>query len=290
MELFEQPEKTQQAIRRCTSEDGLKRVITGVVLIPIIVYIVLYTSVYWVLGISTVLTFLALREFGGLSPVKERNRVFEWVWALLGASFPLVLYFYGPDVLLPLFIPVVFILFAFSMAGRMELREASLDLSHKALGLVYLALPLSFLGLMPVLDGGKWWLLFMLVVVWANDTCAYFTGKFLGKHKLSPEISPKKTLEGAAGGILGGAVAAVLFGYFADLGHEAWKIFVLSLLVGVVAMIGDLAESFYKRSAGVKDSGSIFPGHGGVLDRIDSLVFVIPLVFFYLVLHNFKIL
>ena len=260
--------------------------ITGVVLIPIIVYIVLYTSVYWVLGISTLLTLLALREFGGLSPVKERNRIFDWVWALLGAAFPPVMFFYGPDILFPLLIPLVFLFFVFSMAGRMELREASLELSHKTTGLVYLAVPLSFLPLIPVLPHGQWWLMFLLVVVWANDTCAYFTGKYLGKHKLSPEISPKKTLEGAAGGILGGAIAAVLFGYFAMLGHEAWMIFVLSIVIGIIAMIGDLAESFYKRSAGVKDSGTIFPGHGGVLDRIDSLIFVIPLLFFYLVLYN----
>lgn len=260
--------------------------ITGVVLIPIIVYIVLYTSAYWVLGITTLLTLLALREFGGLSPVKEKNRGFDWVWAALGAAFPPVMFFFGPEALLPLFIPVVFLFSVMGMTGRMELREASLDVSHKTLGLVYLALPLSFLPLITVLVDGEWWLMFLLVVVWANDTCAYLTGKFLGRHKLSPEISPKKTLEGAAGGIIGGAVAAVVFAYFAMLGPEAWMVFALSVVIGIIAMIGDLAESFYKRSAGVKDSGTIFPGHGGVLDRIDSLIFVIPLLFFYLVLYN----
>jgi phosphatidate cytidylyltransferase len=119
-------------------------------------------------------------------------------------------------------------------------------------------------------------LLFMFVTIWGNDTGAYFIGSLLGKTPLAPKISPKKTVEGALGGLVVGVLAGVGFGLVFRL---PLSILVLSLLIGIVGQIGDLFESLLKRGAGVKDSGWILPGHGGVLDRFDSAMLSLPLVY-----------
>jgi phosphatidate cytidylyltransferase len=114
---------------------------------------------------------------------------------------------------------------------------------------------------------------------------AYITGRLIGRHKMSPVISPNKTIEGAAGGIIFGAVAAIVLNLYLELGMGLASVVILSVVIGVVAIIGDLAESVIKRGAGVKDSGSIIPGHGGVLDRIDSIIFTVPVLYYYILLY-----
>lgn len=118
-----------------------------------------------------------------------------------------------------------------------------------------------------------------LIATWANDTSAYFVGSAVGKHKLCPEISPGKTVEGAIGGIVGSLLGATAVGTFIHipLAHSV----ILGVLIGILAPVGDLVESMFKRYAGVKDSGKIFPGHGGVLDRFDSILFVVPAVYYF---------
>ena len=135
---------------------------------------------------------------------------------------------------------------------------------------------------------GLWTLSLPLVASFATDTGAYFAGRFFGRHKLAPEISPGKTLEGSMGGIL--------FSFLALLAYTAWvrevfpfgllELWLFSLLLSLAAQLGDLAESMLKRFAGVKDSGRFLPGHGGLLDRIDSLLFTFPLTYFLVVLFT----
>ena len=126
---------------------------------------------------------------------------------------------------------------------------------------------------------GPLWILFVLVLIWAADTGAYFSGRRFGRHKLALRVSPGKTWEGAAGGLMLSALAAGLAGYWL-FGLEAWQLLLFVLLcagVVVFSIVGDLTESMFKRHAGVKDSGTLFPGHGGVLDRLDSLFAAAPL-------------
>lgn len=170
------------------------------------------------------------------------------------------------------------------MARERELKDATVDIAFKGLGIIYIALPLSYLIFLREETNGQWWLLLLLVIIWANDTFAYFTGKGIGKTGLS-RISPKKTVEGAIGGLLGGFVAAFLYNGFLSMGLSVGAVAVLSVVIGAVGIIGDIAESLLKRAAGVKDSGTIIPGHGGVLDRIDSLIFPIPLIYYFVVWH-----
>jgi phosphatidate cytidylyltransferase len=119
-----------------------------------------------------------------------------------------------------------------------------------------------------------------LIATWANDTSAFFIGSAIGKHKLCPEISPGKTVEGAIGGLAGSLIVSVFLGMLTHI--PLIHTVILGLLMGVLGPVGDLVESSFKRYAEVKDSGNIFPGHGGVLDRFDSLLFVIPVVYYYL--------
>jgi phosphatidate cytidylyltransferase len=124
-----------------------------------------------------------------------------------------------------------------------------------------------------------WWVLALFFMVWANDTGAYVTGHFFGHNKLAPHISPAKTREGFVGGLLLAVVAAFVFTLPL---HIAWyHVVALGILVAIAATVGDLAESLLKRGTGVKDSGTIVPGHGGILDRMDSLLFAVIIVFFY---------
>jgi phosphatidate cytidylyltransferase len=127
-------------------------------------------------------------------------------------------------------------------------------------------------------NDGLIYTLFTILVTWGNDTAAYFIGINFGKHKLSPRISPKKSVEGSLGGVLGGIVAAIIV---AVVFHKAiLSMIVLGILVVIAGQFGDLIESIIKRNAGVKDSGTFMPGHGGVLDRFDSLLIAGPVVYY----------
>jgi phosphatidate cytidylyltransferase len=130
-------------------------------------------------------------------------------------------------------------------------------------------------------SNGFWWTVTTLVTVWAFDSSAFLTGLRLGRHKLAPNISPKKTWEGAAGGLVFALIAAAFL--TRPLGVAWYNVIGLGVLVSAAATIGDLAESLLKRDVGVKDSGSLIPGHGGLLDRADSLLFAVMVVYYYAV-------
>ena len=131
---------------------------------------------------------------------------------------------------------------------------------------------------------GREWVFYALLVTFATDTFAYFIGKTWGRHKLAPDISPKKTVEGAIGGLVGAAVISVLAVWLFGLPVNYGIAVVLGILISIFGQVGDLFESLFKRNMGVKDSGNSLPGHGGFLDRIDSIVFTGVFVYYYVVL------
>ena len=131
---------------------------------------------------------------------------------------------------------------------------------------------------------GRNWLLFILAGTSACDTGAYAVGRLIGRHQMAPRISPNKTWEGAAGGFAASVLAMLAMGWLFDLGVALWEYAVAAVVVVIVAQAGDLVESALKRAANVKDSGSIMPGHGGLLDRIDSILFALPAVYYLLAL------
>ncbi|ADP09894.1 CDP-diglyceride synthase [Erwinia sp. Ejp617] len=133
---------------------------------------------------------------------------------------------------------------------------------------------------------GAWWLLYLMFLVWGADSGAYMFGKLFGKHKLAPRVSPGKTWEGFAGGLLTSALICWLFSEFAPLSVPLATLLICSIAAALASVLGDLTESMFKREAGIKDSGNLIPGHGGILDRIDSLTAAVP-VFAWLLLLVF---
>ncbi|MCU5771306.1 phosphatidate cytidylyltransferase [Erwiniaceae bacterium BAC15a-03b] len=136
---------------------------------------------------------------------------------------------------------------------------------------------------------GAWWLLYVMLLVWGADSGAYMFGRLFGKHKLAPKVSPGKTWEGFFGGLLTSALISWLFGLWAPLTIEPVTLLACSIVAALASVLGDLTESMFKREAGIKDSGNLIPGHGGILDRIDSLTAAVP-VFACLLLLVFKTL
>lgn len=147
----------------------------------------------------------------------------------------------------------------------------------------YLLLPFCFLILLPLVNGIYQYsiILSLVIFIWVNDSFAFLVGKNFGKRKLFETISPKKTIEGFIGGVFFTIISAIVLSYFIDfLPMIHW--IVIAIIASVLGTIGDLVESKFKRQAGIKDSGTIMPGHGGLLDRLDSLLFVVPFVYLYI--------
>ena len=168
-----------------------------------------------------------------------------------------------------------------ALGTQRSLTEALASISVSAGGLVFVVLPFSAVIRLQGVDAvGPRLLLFTVVLVWVGDTAAYFVGRGIGRWKMTPHISPNKTWEGAAANFLGALLVAAVFGYWA-MGIPPAHMLAMAAVGSVAGQIGDLFESSWKRSAGVKDSGTILPGHGGMLDRIDALILAAPAVWYY---------
>jgi phosphatidate cytidylyltransferase len=211
---------------------------------------------------------------------------------LMAAASSVALYFYGEDPRVPLTVlvtvPVIGPLFTLVRLGKIE--SAALRACAMGFGPLFVSVPLTLLPLMrrelarpgALGDVGSGVVLLCLGLSWFADTCAYFAGRFLGRHKLYEAVSPKKTLEGAIGGLLGSIVFALVGSlWFLRGSLPVAHAVPLALVAGVLGQAGDLAESVLKRSTGIKDSGGIVPGHGGILDRVDALLLTTVVVFLY---------
>jgi phosphatidate cytidylyltransferase len=272
------------------------RVLTAVVLIPVVVGIAWWGSTALVAALTGVVTVLALLEFFALGEKIGMRGYRVWTcicaviillaqWALAGVMYGLWI-----GSLRVLFVTqfsagLAFLVFALGasvivLGSRLPLTAALPSLAISAAALLFIALPLSYLALLHGVTGvGRQLLLFVLVLIWVGDTAAYFVGRSIGRHLMAPQLSPKKTWEGAAANVIGSLVVGAVF--------ARWMALPLSGMLGAAAagsvagQVGDLLESAYKRSAGAKDSGMLLPGHGGMLDRIDALILAAPVVWYY---------
>lgn len=256
-----------------------KRILTAVVLMPAVAALVLWApSWLFLLGLLP-FAFLGLWEFlelaGRMGAAPSRLPVYLVGFALWLAAL------YGPRHLWAILVGGCLMLFALAMFRR-SLRADILAVSATgAFGLIYVALPFALILDLRGAGQGRWALLYLLVLIWVGDSAAYFGGRALGRHKLAPTVSPGKTIEGTIVSVL----ATVAVGYWL---LEAWfegvgsiHGWLLPLAVNSAGQVGDLAESALKRSAGVKDSSTLIPGHGGVLDRVDALLFAAPVLWYY---------
>jgi phosphatidate cytidylyltransferase len=210
-----------------------------------------------------------------------------WLAALSGSSL-LFLPFAGGDRLILAAIGLLFLTFALLLLFRIrEIGNAAREVAYALLALIYIPFLLMHLVMLRQTQYGVQWLLVLMLIVMTNDSAAYYTGSTFGRNKLYPLVSPKKSIEGALGGLAGSICGTLLakFTFFPQL--TLLDALVTAVVIGVTGQAGDLFESLLKRSFGVKDSGTIFPGHGGVLDRLDSVLFAAPVTYYY-ALYFFK--
>ncbi len=258
----------------------LTRVLSAVLLLPVVLYL-LYRGEYWsavLFGVAAAIcaaeymriTMKAIPGIGVLAIAGAASLPFFPVWKPADAA-ALVSGVTG----LVLFGSWVWHL----ILGPLE--EGPVRTAHVLTALVYGAGGLTALSGLRMLENGGWWVFIVLVVTWGNDTSAYFAGRFLGRHKLYPAVSPNKTWEGFFGGMFGSV--AMLFVARSVLFQRLSPVdcLVIGVLGGFLGPAGDLCESMLKRAYGVKDSGQAIPGHGGMLDRIDALIFNAPMVYLY---------
>jgi len=260
----------------------LKRWLTAIVLIPILI-LVIGPGPRWIFYILLCVVSLAgLAEFYRISGA-HLPRFVRWSCHFLALLLFLAIYL--RQILLA---PVIIVLWAlvpmtyFMLAHPSLDRELSSDISKAVLGPVYVVLPLALLELIDILPNGNLWIFFLLSVIIASDTFAFYAGRLLGRHKLHEAISPGKTWEGAIGGVIGSLLAAILFLKIVPIHPLNMGILLLAFALSVSGQVGDLVESMLKRCQGVKDSGRILPGHGGILDRIDGVIFAIPVLYLYI--------
>ncbi len=261
--------------------DIVTRSISGTVFVLIIL-----GSLFWLPTVFGVVFGLAMllviREFYGLSNTQKNVNVQSLI-GLFGALLLFLLSYLNASEVIEFHYFLVYLFFVFTVFIIELFRETKNpihNLSYFVLGQVYVALPFSILSYI-YWNNGAYFVLAIFLGLWINDVGAYMIGSMIGKHKLFERISPKKTWEGFLGGmVLAGILGYVLSLYIPELSLIQWIIF--TQLVSIFGTLGDLVESMLKRTVGVKDSGNIMPGHGGLLDRLDSMIFSTPIIFIYL--------
>jgi len=222
-----------------------------------------------------------LIEFMGIALPKHPSSA-PRLGVVLGTLFSLMILFVrDPELWVTGLSVILIITFAYYLFADHDLNLVLSQIAITIFGCVYVSCLFSYAGLLRALDHGVFWIFLMAGATFSADTSAYFVGHWIGKHKLAPRVSPGKTIEGLVGGIAGSTFAVFLSKWIFWHGLLNRDIFILGLLIGLVGPLGDLSESLIKRSVGVKDSGNLIPGHGGLLDRLDAIFFTAPLVYYY---------
>ena len=258
-----------------------QRILTALIALPLLVLGIAYASHGLFAGLVFVVCALALHEFYHMAqPDGGRLESSLAVVAGVCCCAGLVYAKTGPAVLISIVAPLMFLALV-SLFRFRTIQSASTELAFGMLGILYVPVLLSHAIFLRELPAGRAWIFLVLLVVMASDTMAYFVGMKLGKHRLYEAVSPNKTIEGALGGLAGAVLGAALSKLWFFQTLQLVDVVVLGVLVGVFSQLGDLVESLLKRSFGVKDSGNMIPGHGGLLDRLDSLLFAFPVAFYY---------
>lgn len=248
-------------------------------LIPAVISFIYFSSplVFLVLAIAVVL--MGNHEyFSMVSRIGVKG--YPFLAAVLSSALTLCFYFNG-HYLPELCAVAVIATFMFWFFTDKDVQTSINQIAYTLLGVFYVAGLLGFFVLLRNLEGGQYLIFFVFIVIWMGDTAAYYGGRRFGKTPLAPHISPNKTVEGAIAG-LGGSLLGGIAAKFWFLGHiPLIHCLIVTIICGIIGQFGDLAESVLKRNTGTKDSGALIPGHGGILDRLDSLMFACPAFYIY---------
>jgi phosphatidate cytidylyltransferase len=280
----------------------MKRILTAIVLILAVFALIFFGQLWMVTLAAAIVAELATYEYLKLAAVGAEShgaqlRIPIW-WMALGTALAFVVTLTGfpVEAQLPVLSALTLVLFAWN-GFRAPLIQVLPDTAQGLFGLIWIAYPLTLIPLLWKKEDGPALVVFLMVCVWAGDIAALYIGRAIGKHKLAPRLSPGKTWEGTIASILGSILAAALVVWIGDLltargnlilhiTEPLWQTLLLAGILNIAAQLGDLLESAVKRGAGVKDSGTMLPGHGGILDRIDALLLATPVLWFALLLKD----
>lgn len=261
----------------------LKRTMTIIIGVPLVFLAILWKEFPFFIVII-IIALLGLRELYSMAR-KQGYKPLYILGAILTSYFILIsvydiysLNYYIENIVITFFIILSFIIQLFKKDYSKVLTEISITI----FGSIYLGYLFSFILKIKDLPNGNYFLISLLIITWANDTGAYLIGTKLGKNKIFPKISPKKTIEGSIGGIIFGIASTFAFKSWLNL--TFYELLSLGLIISIIAQLGDLFESVLKRGSGIKDSGTLVPGHGGILDCLDSLMFTAPVFYYYIIL------
>ena len=257
-----------------------KRVITGLWGILLLAAIVWFGDPWFTILVA-IWGLLAAFEFYKMAAVSRVPPLtyFGLIWTLLFILSP----HFDYDTLTPLLLTSAVILPLIWLLLRPQKEGAFAGWAWTTAGILYVGWLLSYLVALRGLDTGRDWVFFALFTTFASDTTAFFTGRAWGRHRLAPNISPGKTWEGAIAGVFGAIVVSLVLVMLLSLPLNYWQAVLLGLAVSIFGQLGDLVESLFKRNMGVKESGKSMPGHGGFLDRMDSVAFAGVVVYYYVI-------
>ena len=253
-----------------------KRLAVSAVFLPLFYLYIMYLPSVFFFFLLLAVSLMALFEFCSMYHLEG---IVKYTCLMFGSVILIVSYFekaYFPDAIMVAAMAVI----VMRLLLKRDPSSSLSDIAAPVIGLIYIPGLLSFQG--QIRHMGAEWILFLYATVWVSDSMAYYIGKSIGKRRLYREVSPNKTVAGAGGSVIGGMVGALLLRMLIVPQLGLLPALFIGVMVGIISIIGDLVESMFKRDAGVKDSGAIIPGHGGILDKIDGALFAGPFLYWIL--------
>ncbi len=252
------------------------RYLGALILSPLIVF--LFIGGPYLKVMSLALSLIGMYEIYSAAKAVDIKPI-----SIVGYIACIFYYIFNSNSEISLFIIIV-LTFILLINSVLNVKYNVIDISVTLLGFVYCGISFSFISLVNQMPYGKYMVWIIFLSSWMCDTAAYYTGRIFGKRKLCPKVSPKKTIEGSIGGLIGSMVACSAFGFFISksVPISNYHYVILGLLGGIAGQFGDLSASSIKRYVGIKDYSNLIPGHGGILDRFDSILFSSVIVFYYL--------
>ena len=260
----------------------ITRIIVALIFGPLIIFLS-YLGGYWLFGMVMLFALIGISEYMIGSGIRTKMLSF-WLTLAFTAGIltaSMLVSLQSGLIILTGYLICLGIVTAVRNISPSDLFEQQ---SFLLWGTAYISLLYPFVYLVRQLsDQGGDWMLFMFGTLWLSDTLAMFVGKAIGKRKLAPTVSPNKTVAGFVGGMTGGIIVALILGFWLLSNFDLYLLMIAGILISLIGQIGDLVESCWKRAIGIKDSSAIIPGHGGVLDRFDSLLFAAPVLYLFLI-------